>query len=143
MPAPDFDPRLLSEVCCICEQGGWQVTVTYNGQRYHLGTWREYQAAQLACTLPALEQALSSSLSGGGKPAQVMSRIDLKHLTPGDLVEYQQPVSKKPAQGTFQRWYSLSDGQARLIVRSQQLGADLPIDPQWVIRITRPSKGHS
>ena len=35
-----------------------------------------------------------------------MSRIDLKHLQPGDLVEYQQLVAHHTARGTFQRWHS-------------------------------------
>jgi hypothetical protein len=51
-----------------------------------------------------------------------VSSINLKGLNPGDLVEYQQPFSTSTTHGIFQRWHSTDDGQARLIVRSQQLG---------------------
>ncbi len=70
-----------------------------------------------------------------------MSSINLKGLNPGDLVEYQQPRSTHPASGTFQRWHATDDGQARLIVRSQQVGIDCSVDPKRVVSITRPSEG--
>jgi len=72
-----------------------------------------------------------------------MSRIDLKSLKPGNVVDYQQPLSKHAARGTFQRWHSTDDGQARLLVHSQQLGFDVSVDPQRVISITRQSEDHS
>jgi len=62
MPAPDFDPRLLSEVQCICEQGRWRVVVTYAGQRYTFGTWLDYEGAHHACSASAVTKALSSPL---------------------------------------------------------------------------------
>ena len=70
-----------------------------------------------------------------------MSSIDLKRLQPGDLVEYQQLVAPYTAQGTFRRWHSTDDGQARLIVRSQEGGIDFSIDPKRVMSITRLSEG--
>jgi hypothetical protein len=72
-----------------------------------------------------------------------MSSINLKGLKPGDLVEYQQPLSTSTTQGIFQRWHSTDDDQARLIVRSQQLGIDCSVDPKRVISITHPGEGHA
>jgi hypothetical protein len=66
-----------------------------------------------------------------------MHRRDLKNLQPGDVVEYQQPLSTTPSRGTFQRWHSIDDGQTRLLVRSQPLGMDLSIDPGRVLTFTR------
>ena len=71
-----------------------------------------------------------------------MNRMDLKNLQPGDVVEYQQPLSTAPALGMFQRWHSIDDGQTRLLVRSQPLGMDLSIDPKHVLTITRPSEAN-
>ncbi len=71
-----------------------------------------------------------------------MSPIDPRGIQPGDLVEYQQPISKTTARGIFQRWHSAADGQTRLIVRSQELGFDISVGPKRVISITRQSEGH-
>ena len=63
MPAaPDFDPRLLSEAQCLCEQGRWRVIVIYDQQRYTLGTWIDYERAHHACSASAVAKALSSPL---------------------------------------------------------------------------------
>ena len=78
---------------------------------------------------------------GAAKREQAMSRIDLKRLQPGDLVEYQQLVANHTARGTFQRWHSTDDGQARLIVRSQQVGIDFSVNPKRVVSITYLSEG--
>ena len=43
-----------------------------------------------------------------------MHRKDLKNLQPGDVVEYQQPLSTTSSRGTFQRWHSIDDGQTHL-----------------------------
>jgi hypothetical protein len=67
-----------------------------------------------------------------------MRLLDLRSLRPGDLVEYQLPVSKRPTRGIFQYWHTTEQGQLVLIVRSQYLGADLPVDPQRVIRFAHP-----
>jgi hypothetical protein len=72
-----------------------------------------------------------------------MRHLDLRSLQAGDLVEYQLPVSKRPTQGAFQRWHTTEEGQLVLIVRSQQLGVDLPVDPQMVIRFAHPGAGTS
>ena len=69
-----------------------------------------------------------------------MSNLDLKRIESGDLVEDQQLISKTTARGIFQRWHCAADGQARLIVRSQELGFDISIDPKRVISITRKSE---
>lgn len=71
-----------------------------------------------------------------------MNRIDLKSLQPGDVVEYQQPILTTPARGTFQRWHSTDDGQARLLVHNQPLGMDLSVDPKRVLTITRPGEAN-
>jgi hypothetical protein len=60
MPAPDYDPALLSEVLLEVERGHWRVFVRYDGQRYGFGTFLHYADAQHACTASALEKALSS-----------------------------------------------------------------------------------
>jgi hypothetical protein len=60
MPAPDFDPRLLSEVQLHRERGRWQVFVRYDEHRYQLGTWVLYADAHRACSTSALAKALSS-----------------------------------------------------------------------------------
>ena len=71
-----------------------------------------------------------------------MNRMDLKKLQPGDVVEYQQPLSTTSSCGTFQRWHSIDDGQTRLLVRSQPLGMDLSIDPRRVLTFTRPGEAN-
>ena len=72
-----------------------------------------------------------------------MNRFDLKNIAPGDLVEYEQPISHSTARGTFQRWHATDDGQARLMVHSQQGGLDLSVDPKRVISVTRQSEEQS
>jgi hypothetical protein len=72
-----------------------------------------------------------------------MNMIDLKDLTPGDLVEYQQPVSKHTARGTYQRWQAPDDGQARLIVRSRAAGDRLLHRPKASDQHHPPKRGHN
>ena len=69
-----------------------------------------------------------------------MSSIDLRGMKPGDLVEYQRLSYHHTARGTFQGWHLTDDGQVRLVVRHQQLGMDIIVDPQRVRLITRPSE---
>lgn len=69
-----------------------------------------------------------------------MSRIDLHGMKPGDLVEYQRLSYPSTARGTFQGWHPTNDGQVRPVVRHQQLGMDIIVDPQRVRLITRPSE---
>lgn len=66
-----------------------------------------------------------------------MSTIDLKGIKLGDLVEYQRPSQNTTAHGTFQGWHPTDDGQVRLIVRNQQFGMDILVDPKRVTLITR------
>ena len=68
-----------------------------------------------------------------------MSTIDLKGMQPGDLVEYQRLSHTITACGTFLGWHPTGDGQ-RLVVRHQQLGMDILVDPGRVMLITRPSE---
>jgi hypothetical protein len=71
-----------------------------------------------------------------------MNHLDLKGLTRSDLVEYQRPSHTTTACGTFQGWYSTSDGVVRLIARNLELGLDILVDPQRVIDVTLQSEGH-
>ena len=68
-----------------------------------------------------------------------MSTLDLTGMQPGDLVEYQRLSHTITAYGTFQGWHPSDDGQ-RLIVRHQQLGMDILVDPERVMLITRQSE---
>ena len=60
MPAVVYDERLLSEVLMTTERGRWQVYVRYDGRRYGFGTFLTYGEARHACSISALEKALSS-----------------------------------------------------------------------------------
>jgi hypothetical protein len=60
MSARDFDLRLLSAVQLALVRGRWHVTVCYGEQCYTLGEWGLYVDAYRACSLSALEKALSS-----------------------------------------------------------------------------------
>ena len=74
-----------------------------------------------------------------GKQQQVMGSIDLQGMKPGDLVEYQCLSYASTACGTFQGWHPTDDGQ-RLVVRHQQMGMDILVDPERVMLITRQSE---
>lgn len=60
MPAPDYNPALLTGVSLTNERGHWRLHLRYDGRGYDLGTFLHYEEAHRACSASNLEKALGS-----------------------------------------------------------------------------------
>lgn len=69
-----------------------------------------------------------------------MSTGDLTSVKPGDIVEYQLPISKRIERGTFQQWHGVEP--QRLVVWSHQARTSISVAQTSVTRII-PQGGES
>jgi hypothetical protein len=60
MPAPDYNPALLSDVQLTNEWGRWRVHLRYDERRYDLGTFLRFADAHRQCSASSLEKVLGS-----------------------------------------------------------------------------------
>jgi hypothetical protein len=62
-----------------------------------------------------------------------MSTVDLTGVKPGDIVEYQLPISKRLERGTFQQWHGAEP--QRLVVWSHQAKTSISVARASVTRM--------